>query len=101
PGLLQEFELAFDVGAKAHEEQAGLLSRFGHILTADARNAVPVRDRDLISVAGIEAVERIGAADMRAERTALGFGILGAEQAMIVGPDRPFMRHGLRCARIC
>src|SRR3954447_14259040 len=84
PGLLQEFELPLDIAVQADEEQAGLLSRLRLIAPADADNAMPIADRDLLFRAGRETLARIGAADMRAERTAQALRVLGAEQEVVV-----------------
>jgi hypothetical protein len=56
PGLLHELELAFDVGAQAHEDQSGVLQagvrQIAALLltagTADAQNAVAVDDAHLL-----------------------------------------------------
>ena len=90
PDLLQELELALDIGIEAHEHQAGLgQGVLRPVGTADAENAVTVGDRKLLRQIRDQIVARICPADMGAERTSHPRGILGAEQKIVVGLHRP------------
>src|SRR5690606_1131909 len=84
PGLLDELELALDVGVEAHEHQA-LAAALPAIGAADAQHAVAVGDLEPARLAGLEAVARIGAPDVRTEGTAQTRRVLAAEEEIVVG----------------
>ena len=84
PGLLQEFELALDVRIDAHEEQAGITLRLWYEGTADAQDAVAIADRELQRGPRIEAVARIGAPDVSAQRAAQAVRIFDAVLELVV-----------------
>src|SRR5258705_12068595 len=69
PGLLHELKLPFDISVQAHEEQSSPLSGFWLIETSDPDDAMTICDLDLLIRPGIEALARICAPDMRAQRT--------------------------------
>src|SRR5437763_13564037 len=80
PGLLHELKLPFDISIQAHEEQARPLARLWFIEASDPDDAMAICDLDLLTRPRIEALARICAPDMRAERTPQPLRILGSEQ---------------------
>jgi hypothetical protein len=72
PGLLNEFELSFDIRVEAHEQQAWLPAAVTSVsvLAADAQYSVAVRNVDLDLRARVKTIAWIGAADVRTEWTA-------------------------------
>lgn len=87
PRLLHELELPFEVGVQTHEEESRRLARGLAITAADAMKAMTIRDRQLSLRSAREALARVGAPDVRAERTPKGLRILSAEQKVVVGCD--------------
>src|SRR5262249_9876432 len=70
PRLLDELELPLDVRVQTHEEQTLIAARLRLVAAADAQDAMAIGDRQLILRPRIEALARVGAPDVRAERTA-------------------------------
>src|SRR6266404_5980089 len=85
PGVLNEFKLTFDISVVAHEKETHVRATIlESIRPTDPKNAMAIRDRQLLLRPRIHAVSRIGAANMRAERTARAVGIFAAKEKIIV-----------------
>ncbi len=86
--------MPLDIGVEAHEQQPRIFAVPMLVEAADAHDAVPVADRDLLGRTRHLAVARIGAADVGAERAADRLRVLGAEQEIVVGIGRRLPRRG-------
>src|SRR5208283_3262818 len=71
PGLLHELELAFDVRVEGHKEEPRIVrpALLAVVRAPNPHDTMPIGDRQLRLRSRIEAFARIGAPDMRAERT--------------------------------
>src|SRR5437667_447564 len=96
-GLLHKLELSLDVRVHAHEQQTRMPQPvLRGVAAADAEDAVPVGDRQLVLGSRLETVARVDAADVGAERAAQAVRVFGAEQEIVVGQRaRPAHRSWL------
>src|SRR5258708_8627496 len=73
PRLLQKLELRLDVCVNAHKHESRIMGVpicAGRVGASDAPNSVSIGDADLNRRIGGEAVSRVGATNMRAQRAA-------------------------------